>query len=220
MRVLSVDWDFFIEENPNLDWGHNEGSGLFYDTVWHLRRSRIHEGPDGPILEKVDLTKLAPFVGDEAFLIGRSIAWATYQIGVADSHLHILEMIGDRRDLEIINIDAHHDIYYHDSAGDKPDCGNWGSALIQQGRVRSWRQIYPMWRQKWPENSLPREFVRKHKVKLRVEYNDEPLFTWKSADLVFLCRSSCWTPPEYDERFNRLIKLMGSEAQMPVRSLE
>jgi hypothetical protein len=222
MRVLSIDWDYFVEEDPMLDWGHRE-SQLFLEVIWSTRRTKHRFSKDGNsvVVEPVDLTKLVPFRGSEAFLMALAFRWPVYQIAVAESHLAILQDLENEDNIEIINIDAHHDIFY----GTPPEkrehvnCGDWGSWLITNGRIKSWRQVYPAWR-KMPHygEEFPRKFARQN-CRVSVEYG-EPRITWKNVDLVFLCRSGCWAPPEYDERFNRLCLAMGAEKGLPVRKIE
>jgi hypothetical protein len=220
VRILSVDWDFFVEEDPMLDYGHREVS-LFLEMIWHTRRQGYLWDPATQTAEPIrrDLTKLLPFRGDPAFLQVAAMRWHNYDVAVAESHLTILQMIGQRTDLEIINVDAHHDIHYGTlPKDDVVHCGNWGAHLMQQNRVRSWTQIYPEWRQKYKE-TFPRTWAKKHCPKVAVKFGEQRI-PWRDVDAVFICRSGCWTPPEYDVRFNAFTEAMGSSYKLPERAIE
>lgn len=234
MRVLSIDWDYFVVQNPMNDWGHRE-VGFFLELAWHTRRLRPARDPANPhnillddnglaVMKKIDLTKLAPFVGDESFLIAWAMRFGQYNIAANESHYGILQAIEHERNLEIINVDAHHDIYYNGvpERFEDVECGSWGGWLMKNKRVRSWHQVYPTWR-KDKANHLdetpPSKWAREHCKEFKVSYG-VPDITWKKCDLIFICRSGCWVPPEYDARFNKLLHAMGLEDSFPERSLE
>lgn len=221
MRVLSIDWDYFVEEDPMLDWGHRENN-LFLEPIWDTRRTKtVRDEKTGKLsLVPEDLTKLVPFRGDEAFLRVVAFRCENYQIATAESHATILQLLENEINIEIINVDAHHDIHYGKMPKDRSevDCGNWGSYLMQQDRIRSWRQCYPAWRTKRDrQEKFPKKFAVQN-CRVSVEYG-EPRISWRKIDLVFLCRSGCWTPPEYDLRFNKLCIDMGAEKGLTPRKI-
>ncbi|MDE1971439.1 MAG: hypothetical protein KGI50_07740 [Patescibacteria group bacterium] len=43
---------------------------------------------------------------------------------------------------------------------------------------------------------------------------------WNQVDVVFVCRSGCRTPPEYDHRFTMFCKMLGSTAFLKEREIE
>jgi hypothetical protein len=220
MRVLSIDWDYFVEEDPMLDWGHRE-DGIFLDMMWKIRR-----------IDGKDMRKLAPFRGNEVELAASFFRMMLkgYDLSVAESHLAILDVIGDERDLEIINIDAHHDIFYRQPCCDldvnsednikRIDCGCWAGHLIHQGRVTSYTQVYPEWRRKLPENYNGKaKWIDSHGCKSKFVFGPPPL-KWKQVDKIFVCRSGCWSPPEYDARFTRFVKLLGATKALRERECD
>jgi hypothetical protein len=223
MRVLSIDWDYFIKEDPMLDWGHREAA-FFLNQAWAFRRERpafdpiegFLKNPDGTFqIVKDDLTKLAPFAGAEEDILNLPCVRGSYNIATAESHLAILKFLEGKTNLEIVNIDAHHDIYYRTKNFKDPDCGEWAGSLIYSGRVKSYTQIYPGWRkekgyEEGNEMGVARWGRKKLGVNMRMTW-DKPIdvIKWNKVDMVFICRSGCWVPPDYDDRFNEFCRRMG-----------
>jgi len=217
-RILSIDWDYFVEEDPMLDMGHRE-SALFLTTMWAIRCQLPGTGGFG------DLERMLPFRGPEpeeffADYLGHiKVDGHMQYVCTAESHSALPKWADGNwpnEQLDIINVDAHHDILYgmidqaqaNDQAGF--NCGSWAGHLMAGGRVRSYTQVYPAWRKKFPEG-IPDElrlWVRKCGVKLKLQ--DAP---WTSCrrriDGVFLARSGCWVPPIYDAKFDTLCKFFG-----------
>lgn len=234
MRVLSIDWDYFVVQDPINDWGHRE-AGLYLETIWHTRRLRAQEDPNKPghplvdenglmVMKKIDLRELAPFVGDEHFLFAWAMRFGKYKIAANESHYGILQEIEQERNIDIINVDAHHDIYYNHipERFEDVECGSWAGWLMKNKRVRSYHQVYPTWRQdkaRFLDEPVPSKWAKEHVKNFKVSYG-VPDINWKKCDLVFICRSGCWVPPEYDARFNKFIRNMGLEGTFPERSIE
>jgi hypothetical protein len=212
MRVLSIDWDYFVDEDPGLDFGHREAP-VFLGPIWEVRRHTAVRLPHGEIaLTKIDITKILPFVGSEDSILDLSCLPRGYRLFIAESHRAILSAVGDLRNLDIINIDAHHDIYYETS--EDGDCGSWGRSLVNGNRLRSFTQIYPAWRKKYPEDIYDiSAYMHWAKVPYSVHTGEDiaSVVKWQSVDAVFVCRSGCWTPPEYDIRFNSFCKRLGAD---------
>lgn len=224
MRVLSIDWDYFFEENPMLDYGHKE-EVLFLDVLWRIRRSRALVDRNGKIQERqiVDLTKEIPQRVDPFMIVGAAFNAKPRTIAVAESHAAIVKLLKNADDVELINVDAHHDLHYGE-VGRLPkkfNCGNWGSALIEAGKVTRWTQVYPTWRRNYPEddNGVFTWARKQLGSRFHVLYDDAFTFTPRSSDLLFLCRSGCWIPPEYDKKFTSVCKVLGVQP-LAERSLE
>jgi len=231
VRVLSIDWDYFVEENPLLDWGHRE-EHLFLEMMWQVRSTRlILDAENEPAVIPVDLAEVVPFRGSESMIMRLPCIAGDYQIAVAESHLAILQLLKGQSNIHIVNIDAHHDLGYgiydpYYFAMREPCCGSWGHFLLTEDRVKSWTQIYPAWRRKYPEQTKKKgTFPEWTKKKLGAAFKvstQEPLevVSWRSVDYVFLCRSGCWVPPNYDQRFNQFCRMLGSSSSgLPVRKL-
>lgn len=230
LRVLSIDWDYFVEEDPMLDFGHREEM-IFLNEMWSFRSTRHRLSENGKIvLEARDLSQMLPFRGDESLLSCLPCLRGDYRIGVAESHSAILKFLDGRTELSIVNIDAHHDLGYGDHSDyhfemHETDCGNWGQFLVTSGRVAAWFQLYPKWRRKFPELTAKKgTAIEWAKEKLGGRFRvstaiPSTVIHWRFVDLVFICRSGCWVPPNYDERFNHFCARLGSEASLPVRTV-
>lgn len=193
MKILSIDFDFFVD----------------CDSVQFVDESIPFKTWDRLKAEPGLAEKLHPFLGPsfEKFVSHFDFSKAEY-MDVWDSHFDILFFIGNKKDLEICNVDAHHDIAYLEPVCKitHVDCGNWGGALIKQGKVKSWMQVYPEWRDKKPENSFPRlQEVLKWEVELSQKKLEEIKF---QPDILFICRSSAWVPPSYDAKFEELCDII------------
>jgi hypothetical protein len=212
--VVSIDWDYFVEENPMLDWGHRETT-FFLEHMWHIRRvnTSYNEATKSFKQMLVDLRELLPFRGSPFVITRLPFTQGKYQIGTAESHAAILQLLTGQSNLEIVNIDAHHDIHYGKIAKDDKsvECGSWGSHLIANGRVKSWLQVYPDWRKKFPEGHEDKlDWARKQlNGQFDVVYGAPPI-RWRNVDYVFICRSGCWAPPEYDKEFSLLCMMLGA----------
>ena len=103
----------------------------------------------------------------------------------ADSHKdiqYLFKEIKPDEDLEIINIDFHHDMYI--TGGDELDCGNWLRFLVD---LKPDAKITWVRREDSDIESLSGSFPYYHTTDIK-EVQGE-------FDLVFLCFSSPWTPP-------------------------
>lgn len=208
MTLVSIDWDFFVEECPMLDLGHREQS-IFLTTMWDIRR--IDWAVKGRSIQQM-MPLRSPVNPFDAHLV----AWMMVDPGSefysanAESHGMIVPWLDDCDDvLDVWNFDAHHDVNYGTLRPDKYDCSNWLGWLMQQGRVRQATQVYPLWRCRYAEGySEAAELAAKAGTEYRVVYGVEQIRTVE-ADAVFLCRSGCWTPPEYDSMFNDLCRALG-----------
>lgn len=148
------------------------------------------------------------------------------RVCIAESHASILQILEGREAVELVNIDAHHDIFYGKPPCDGIDCGNWGGHLMQQHRVNSWTQIYPGWRKKpgFDVDKFPVKYAADLCPDVKVVYSDEPhkihpLKAWRAVDWLFICRSGCWVPPEYDERLAKVCRALGVKP-LRARSLD
>lgn len=181
MKILSIDWDFFFPSQDWFDWAMSEENPFCFEAVWSTRCSSRHmkTGQNAVETMRPDLSLLEGFwdrVLEPSFLC------------IAESHKSLVHFLGDalkRESLEIWNVDAHHDSGYDNP---KPlHCGNW--VLHLGKRLKQFHQIYPAWRHAYPDRKALRP-------------PDQTLFELPlkfEADILFVCRSSCWTPPWSDD---------------------
>lgn len=201
--VLSIDFDFFIHEKLEYDWGHRE-NGLFIQTIWPVRAMSLLAAGIDPIKD-VGLTGKP----DELAAQLEKLKWKIKKrsrLSVAESHASAYHALKDKTNLEIINIDAHHDISY--GQFDKLDCGNWIGRLAMEGRVKKVTIIYPEWRKTGPNYDYPGdEALAKMKelgVELDIVYGIQSTYARK-VDEVFIARSGAWVPPWTDDAFYAFI---------------
>lgn len=183
--VLSIDWDYFFPDTAPYDWGHSEDMSIFFDMLWAIRAGN-HDimNPSGPpAIETMWPSGHGTFWPEAVDSRARP-----RKLFVAESHRSILELVGDSKNLVVHNVDAHHDLGYTNKPC-PPNCGNWVLHLISRGQVSEFHQHYPEWRKDSPETlpSLP---------EVTVSY--EPPHKLR-PNLIFLCRSSCWTPSWADK---------------------
>ena len=190
LRVLSVDWDYFINASAQERAEHfpdvpDEGySKSLQDVIWTSRYSEdnylLSIGVD-PLVERLAADiKYIPYV-----VIADSHRWM-YQFTV--------RMLQEKKEeeLHIFNIDFHSDC--RDDL-DKLDCGNWYSHLMSKyhgfffwlGRKDSYIVKKP------------------RKLRFQTDYNQAGIASvqW---DMLFVCRSDMWSPPHLDNEFIRIFK--------------
>lgn len=124
-----------------------------------------------------------------------------FEIMVSDSHRYCYDFVisnynqDDISEVNIINVDFHHDMYEH---GEDLDCGNWLLKLSQEipckciwvRREDSDDEIYHL-----SETNISLEStIDLHRIE---EFN---------YDLVFICRSGMWSPPHLDKKFIAVFK--------------
>lgn len=192
-KVLSVDWDFFFPDIIPYDWGHREAP-IFKEFLWSLRASNRNLFTKASALDEVRPT------GHDKFW--ERVITNPSMLAITDSHASLFLILKQLAlgPYHIVNFDQHHDLGY--PPGDHPlDCGNWAHlALKQRGRflkTERYQLVYPQWRLQHKEK-LP-------EVDSRVEVFYEIPEELPNFDLVFICRSSAWTPSWADDEWLNFI---------------
>jgi hypothetical protein len=219
-RILSIDWDYFVDCREML---MVEDHISYCGIGWAKREKLWKQKYNKTVEEKVPFTGPSP----QSFLKHFDLSEAKF-LDIRRSHAEIIEVLrgigGHLRvgDLEVINIDAHHDILY--SKEDLADfkikrytCGNWAGTLINLGIAKSFVQVYPSWRNKKRELVFSKilrrgidSFVRArrwaqlHHVHV-IESRLREIQRFK-PDMIFICWSGPWVPPIYDDKFEELCK--------------
>lgn len=217
--LVSVDWDFFVQEDPLLDFGHSE-QNFFLSLAWALREETL--AAQGRKLEDV-----LPLVGDpEALAVGIAARITTSRNGfpftLAESHAAIDELFRNGKSYDVINFDAHHDLSYRMQPIELQSlhCGNWAGRMLARGKIGTYTHVLPNWRKKFPEYGYIPELRVTHddptlirlatEGRIRATYKSD--FRWparRRIAAVFVCRSGCWTPPCYDKQFNEFLRVAG-----------
>lgn len=191
MRVLSIDFDYFVEADIDYmvrrfpDGGAELGGAALLDIVWQSCYSGAAVGGE-PIDENVALYTEG-FQKVLAFLKGqRNAKWF-----VADSHKHAYDFIRQfcnqpMRKASVVNIDFHHDTFPVDSK--KVHCGNWLKVLLNQRKVQGAYWV------KRPDSNTEGQDSRVKIMELAEVLQGQ-------YDLIFICRSGWWSPPHLDSYF-------------------
>jgi hypothetical protein len=202
MRLLSVDWDYFVpsidqevigggSRVPYVTGASEVFAGTLLDALWDARAAALLAAD----------CRLPGTSGDDLTFWNRFRLAAGARLYYADSHAQAAHAAVRTGVTEVWNFDAHHDCGY-EGAWDDPlrlgwvACANWMCAYALAGAAL--RVRYPRWRR----DALMREVPPLCRVDRAADdgHAVEPRF-----DLVFVARSSAWTPPWLDERFEAFI---------------
>jgi len=212
-QVLSIDFDFWVPDPLELDMGHREAK-FFIDAMWGLRAGQaLARGVDLREVMKVESSNgLLPSTLLSA-LKGHLASPQKLKIAIAESHASLYYFLEGETDIEMVNLDAHHDCGYQIAADKLPDCevdcGNWAGKLVMEGRVKKHIQVFPTWKRDSDKyGGEAWEFMKGgHPLASKARC----LIGWKPSVLegfkfthVFLCRSGAWVPPWADPAFTTL----------------
>jgi len=189
--ALSIDFDFFVREDPIWDFGHSEINPIFLQAAWATRYLHID-------LEKeCDIKKYADFLPSKLWenLLPKGLhLLSQVPCLIADSHLDAAYWIKNNEHDLIINLDAHHDCWPIPKGG--IDCGSWLTPYTIETI-----SVYPTWKDSNWDNPPTR------KISI-VKWKDFKLSELGLITKIFACRSSAWIPPHLDEDFNQLSELL------------
>jgi len=211
MRVLSLDWDYFIDATADErgalfpDGGNENMPYGIQNIIWNSHYMS-HNNP-----ELIQLKNIGIKQGELTALyrlLKHNVVDGFTDVVIADSHRHAYNAITEMADtlqpsvIELYNVDFHHDCYFS-HAEDRPvDCGNWVYKLIEKygdDLIVGW--IRQPDSDPWKDGEL---------WEMKLTDLSDRLF-----DLVVLCRSGMWSPPHLDQHFislaKRLKKLAGPE---------
>jgi hypothetical protein len=120
--AISIDWDFFVPEDPIWDLGHRE-TELHLNYLWKTR---------GYLLNQMVTTSEEETFWDWCYSWAKPI---NNTISVSDSHLFALEDPAICSADVIVLIDQHHDLFGEDinlgNSESKINCGNWLKYWLQ-----------------------------------------------------------------------------------------
>jgi len=204
MRLLSVDWDYFV---PSIDQEFVESarggripyalsggevfSNALLDGLWDSRAATLLAG--GQTLPGTS--------GDEQAFWDRLRLDPSARLYFADSHAQAAHAAVRDNVTEVWNFDAHHDCGYEGSWDDPlrlgwVACANWMCAYALGGASLHVR--YPSWRR----DAVRREVAPLCPVERTIDDSRAVPLTF---DVVFVARSSAWTPPWLDEHFEAFL---------------
>lgn len=208
---VSIDFDFFVREDPMWDWGHRDD--LFSATVlWTVRYMERDLYKELEIAEHADFhpLDLAEALKSKNIHMRGGLKYAA---GIADSHSWAFPFFTGRRGGPpnyLVNIDAHHDIFQDGTTNHVVQAQNWLLHLTEAWEDTNTRfiQLYPRWKDQGIERPsglyVPPSMVMASWADwggFREEVN---------VRHIFLCRSSPWVPPHFDPLFKSMVNLLGA----------
>lgn len=213
--LLTVDWDFFVREDPTWDLGHIE-TPFFADFMWVARAASFASvGKD--LRREMDPTRHAlprpNLFWDALQRIAHLDFSKVSRVIVGDSHLvagvYFLDpgMMGrSARDLVVVNFDAHHDCGYKKVPPGTMTCDNWLKKILLYNPGMKAKVVYPQWKgmADWNRDRLPKSIQKRVQPGV---WGHEP-FTGELAgtvEQIVIARSSAWTPPFFDVEFGKFV---------------
>lgn len=209
--ILSIDWDYFCNENPLWDLGHRENQ-MFLNFMWQTRGCLAGEMKTSG--QEVGFwSRIREIVDPQS-----------YEIHVSESHLSAYRLV-EREEGPLILVDAHHDCWPFALRGkDKwlMECSNWVSAWIRIGKTYGVeRQVF------WVAPSKEAASLYEGKIQKEVRKNvltttmDElartlSFFVKQKVNIIHACRSGCWTPPWLDKSWLAFLKA----SQLEIKAMD
>lgn len=188
IKILSIDWDYFMDTDINTRLSCFPDGGVEYNLklsnmIWanyYIKNIR----------KKIESVKLSQ---DFLYLIEwiRKNDLSNAKFYLSPSHVSILNMIENeniKEEIDLINIDFHHDTYNHSK---ERNCGNWLDVLCKDYKVNA----------KWLRHKDSDLLGKKEDVK---ELLDIKIINDFQPDYIFLCKSYPWAPPHLDKYFEDL----------------
>lgn len=199
LNVLSIDWDYFVdasmEDRVRLfpDGGNENIPTVLGNFIWTSRyvvpKLKNDVGVDKPAIRKIKK-------------IMKMNCNHVSKVMVMDSHKYAYDFIVDYCNnykydsLNLVNIDFHHDIYDN---GLEVDCGNWLRKLINNFSNTDSEFTWVM----REDSDLGNYFTDECKLEKTTSLDIADNYVW---DIVFICKSSMWSPPHLDVEFKNTFK--------------
>lgn len=187
MRILSIDFDYFIDTTMEIrEMNFPDGNDNFSPKITEIIWNRCYDFYEG--LNKIgvikDYDKMCEFLKN----------LKSGKVLFADSHREIEKFFSEvkqNEDLELIHIDFHHDMYI--TGGETLDCGNWLRFLAE---LKPNLNVTWIRRSDSDTTSLCGDFPYKHTTDISTVQGE--------FDLIFVCFSSPWTPPHLHDHFLKM----------------
>lgn len=210
--ALSIDWDYFVPEDPMLDMGHSE-NGFFINYIWVPRAAGLLAGGVN-YKEKIKTNGKEKVFWEEirkVFDIDNALVVLT------ESHAAMHQISLETEIDEVYSFDAHADLSYDRHGEDfqgEIDCGNWLGHLVSKEDIRKGYIIYSEETNERPEGDF-KDLLENKALKNKVEFlkyddlvknNDGEKIT---VNLIHICRSGAWCPPWLDRDFYAFVERLG-----------
>ena len=200
-RVLSIDWDYFIDASfeyryTNFPDGHVFGQYL-ESVIWSTHYAQTSG------LTKVGVNTKA-LVKVKEYIMSRlnsgriKAVYCAYNHDECYAFIHKYLTAGRGDNLSLTNLDFHHDTW--STSNGVVDAGNWLTHLQEEfGSSATLRWV-------GCKDSPGSDYSWLNPVSLSAALKLE-------YDYIFICRSGLWSPPHLDRRFNDLAYAVAAEAQ-------
>lgn len=202
MHVLSIDWDFFFPGAENVA-ADCAACSWVTKCKPHRDLSRAQRPRSGDLAtpaSKYSSREQLKRLGLVDLITGAELI-------TAECHAEISQYLNAA---DVINLDAHSDHYgdLRDPLGrfSRLNCGNW--VTFGMGRRIDYYQWVHQRRGLETRHYCGRG---RNPDDLRAWGIPKPLSLPRRFDLVFVCRSAPWTPPEWDLEFDRLVEFLRRE---------
>lgn len=191
--MLTVDFDFFVPEDPMWDIGHQENE-FFLNSIWGMRPQ---------LRNKMKTTKDL-----ERFWERIHLRFDTKELLVSESHCHAYTYFDDP--FNVILFDAHHDSYLkgfnQERVKGQVSCGTWLAHAIENHIVNQVLWVVPDWHYKFykgdPMGTIPERFRDHYTItSLKKLAGTLHMLGIDSVDTAHTCRSGCWVAPWLDGEF-------------------
>ncbi len=219
-RFLTIDWDYLINASAKFrdlhfpDCPNESYSNDLKRQLWEHKYSCDSKLKEVGIKQK-EYDFLLEFVHK---IINEN---KDINILVSDSHKFMYSFVnshmGNNEEFEVINFDFHHDMYDYRTSDEEVNCGNWCSELYKD---------FPKMHYKWvgQEDSnlgllgcthisdiYPRTTVVLDNTYLIAKTLNEGKEYYQSFNGIHICKSSMWSPPHLDSKFNEFIESVAKE---------
>lgn len=204
MIALSIDWDYFIPEDPMLDMGHNE-TALFMQHIWDIRAASF-------LSRGIDYKEQIKTNGKEKTFweaISKIFDISNANCILTESHVSMYYLASGAKITEIYSFDAHADLSYG-NLGEKIDYGNWlGSLVIESILKRGYIVLSDESNEKQSDyQKLFRDKRFQDTIRF-INLNDIKNQPKKEIKIVHICRSGAWCPSWLDNAFFEFVKSSG-----------
>lgn len=185
-RILSIDFDYFIDTDIDTR------NDLFPDGVDEKPKDELNKEWSEMYKHSAELVDIGVIDTFETCCnILKNLRFG--KVIVADSHKEIASIfphLNPKDNLEVINIDFHHDNYI--SGGNNVDCANWVRHLMNK-----FPQTDFSWYRRFDSELISLEGVFPYKSTTDFVIEGE-------FDYIFICFSPEWTPPHLYPKFKEL----------------
>jgi hypothetical protein len=196
MNVLSVDWDYFVDATRSQrGWifpdGRDNLNPWLQNFLWAGKYAY-----EGSRVESVGIDKQAVECMEN--VLTKNTKKST-PVAIAESHESLYYFLKDINAIKyrIYNVDFHHDIYPVKGC---VNCGNWFRFLIDEHRVE--KSVWIKRADSEGEKSDDGEDTMARTLDMETE--DLSILADVKFDVIFICKSSPWSPPHLDGYFYRM----------------